>query len=205
MINRLMDKVKLKFLNKKWRNTNKHNRTFLVKRCNIDIITVGKETYGPIQIESWGAANEGLIIGNYCSISIGTKFLLGGNHQYNSISSFPFKVMMFRTQEEEAFSKGVIIIEDDVWIGMDVKILSGVRIGKGAVIGTGAVVAKDIPPYSIVVGNPARVVKKRFQDDVINYLLQQDFSKIDFKHLSVDNLYSSIQSVEDVSRVLNEK
>lgn len=198
----LIDKIKLKFLNRRWKRINCNNSTFLQKRCNIDIISVGIGTYGPLCVESWSANNEGLIIGNYCSISVGVKFLLGGNHNYNTISSYPFKVMMFKTESEEAFSKGKIIIEDDVWIGMDVTILSGVRVGKGSVIGTGSVVAKDIEPYSIVVGNPAKIIKKRFNDEVIDYLLQQDFSLIDFDQIAIEHLYSSINNVEDASSVL---
>lgn len=202
MFQQLKNQIKLKFLNKKWRHINSHNQTFLMKRCNVDIISVGKETYGPIYVESWGAENEGLIIGSYCSISIGVKFILGGNHFYNTITTYPFKVKLGVTKEE-AFSKGKIVIEDDVWIGMDATILSGVRIGKGSVVGTGSVVAKDVPPYSIVVGNPAKVIKKRFNDEIINCLLNLDLSKIDFQNILIDKLYTQIEAVEDIFYALN--
>ncbi len=93
----------------------------------------------------------------------------------------------------EAKSKGSIIIEDDVWLGYGCMILSGVKISKGSVIGSGAVVAKDIPPYSIVVGNPGQVIKKRFSDDKITELLKIDLLEyFDKNKNNLDLLYQKI-------------
>ena len=118
-------------------------------------------------------------IGNYVSIASGVTFLLGGNHYTNTITTYPFKVMYFNETTPEALSKGKIIVEDDVWIGMNAMILSGVKIGKGAVIGAGSVVSKDIPPYAIAVGNPCKVVKYRFSENIINKIRELKFDNID--------------------------
>ena len=87
--------------------------------------------------------------------------------------------MYFNETNPEALSKGKIIVEDDVWIGMNAIILSGVKIGKGAVIGAGSVVSKDIPPYAIAVGNPCKVVKYRFSENIINKIKELKFDNID--------------------------
>ena len=109
----------------------------------------------------------------------------------NTFSTYPFKVMVLG-EKREAWSKGPIIVEDDVWIGTRAIILSGVRIGKGAVIAAGTVVTKDIPPYAIVGGNPAKIIKFRFEQDVINELMKVDFAKIDKNFIStnIDLLYN---------------
>ncbi len=111
-----------------------------------------------------------LKIGKYCSISTQVSFYLGGNHNINRISTWlPYYDMEFN-QERDLLTNGDIIIENDVWISRQVIILSGVKIGNGAVIGAGAVVSRDVDPYSIVVGNPARSVKNRFSDSQIEIL-----------------------------------
>ena len=116
---------------------------------------------------------ERLIIGKFCSIGCGAKFIFNSaNHDLNSLCNFPFPVFFEEWGLEpdvKAISnawenKGDIIIGNDVWIGGHVILLPGVHIGDGAVIGAGAVVAKSIPPYAVAVGNPARVVKYRDGD-----------------------------------------
>lgn len=113
-----------------------------------------------------------LKIGKFCSIATRVSFYLGGNHNMKRISTWlPLNLMKTNT-DRDLLTNGDIIIENDVWISTNVTIMSGVRIGSGSVIGAGSVVSKDVEPYSIVVGNPAREVKKRFDDRQIELLLE---------------------------------
>lgn len=120
---------------------------------------------------------ERLVIGKFCSIACGAVFILNGaNHTLRSLSTYPFPLFgetwgePFRT-EETWDQRGDIVIGNDVWIGYEAAILSGVRIGDGAIIGTRAVVTKDVPPYTIVGGVPAKAIRRRFDEAVIERLL----------------------------------
>lgn len=93
-----------------------------------------------------------LQIGNFVSIAQEVIFLLDAEHYVKHLSTFPFKVKYLNNAKEEAFGKGDIIIDDDVWLGYRSTIMSGVHIGQGAVIAAGAIVTKDVPPFSIVGG-----------------------------------------------------
>lgn len=119
-----------------------------------------------------------LIIGKFCSIACGAKFLFNSaNHSLTSLSTYPFPIFfeewgLDRGQVTRAWDhKGDIVIGNDVWIGYEAVILAGVTIGNGAIIGTRAVVTKDVPPYTIVGGVPAKPIRKRFPDDTIAALL----------------------------------
>jgi chloramphenicol O-acetyltransferase type B len=119
-----------------------------------------------------------LIIGSFCSIGTGVSFLMCGNqgHRYDWVSSFPF----FYMKEEPAFSRaldgyqkaGDTVVGSDVWIGSEAMIMPGIKIGHGAVIGSRALVTQDVEPYTIVGGNPAKPLKKRFSDEQIAQLLE---------------------------------
>lgn len=120
---------------------------------------------------------EKLVIGKFCAIAQGVEFMMNGaNHCMNGFSTYPFYI--FKGWDHKPWPKqkltvkGDTIIGNDVWIGQKAVILPGVKIGDGAIIGAYAVVAKDIPPYTVAVGNPARIVKKRFSDKVIKHLLK---------------------------------
>ena len=134
---------------------------------------IGKYTYGRPKILDWNN-NTTLIIGNYCSIAADVKIFLGGNHRPDWITTYPFNRVFkeYNDIEGHPTSKGDVIIGNDVWIGNGAIILSGITIGDGAVIGTGTIVTKDVQPYSIVVGNPGKVIKKRFDDKTIEFLLK---------------------------------
>lgn len=190
MIKKILKLLELYFFKKKWRKKNKHNFTFAQNIFPIEIVEVGKYSYGPLNIRSWDAKNEKLVIGNFVSIAEDVLFLLGGNHNIETFSTYPFKVMLLG-EEKEAWSKGPIIVEDDVWIGTRVIILSGIRIGQGAIIGAGSVVTKDVPPYAIVGGDPARVIKYRFDEETVKQLIKIDFSRIskEFVLNNIDLLY----------------
>lgn len=115
-----------------------------------------------------------LVIGKFCAIAAETRFIMTGDHKLDAISTYPFPI--FQQGWEKAFNlldlpvKGDIIIGNDVWLGYDSLIKNGVTIGNGAIVATRAVVVKDVPAYSIVAGNPAKVVKMRFDDATITRL-----------------------------------
>lgn len=200
----MISRIKLVIKRIKYRRKNKHNFTKLIPNTNISNIIVGKGTYGDIDVLTYRGENSKLYIGNYCSIAHGCVFILGGEHTYNRLSTYPFKAKYLC--QEEAKNKGDIIIEDDVWVGMGTTILSGVRIGQGAIIGAKSVVAKNIPPYAIYAGN--RIIKYRFSEYVIEQLMKIDFSKMDIKFIkeNIENLYLEItdENVDQIVKNINE-
>ena len=118
-----------------------------------------------------------LIIGKVCQIAAGVEFVMNGaNHQMNAVSTFPFYTLegwqAKLPAKDDLPLKGDTVIGNDVWIGQNAVILPGVHIGDGAIIGANSVVGSDVAPYTIVVGNPARVLRRRFDDDLIDLLLR---------------------------------
>lgn len=193
MISLIARYIKLIFFKKKWRKLNNHNFTSAGNMFPSDRIKVGNFSYGKLNISSFGNINERLIIGNFVSIGGNVLFLLGGNHQYDCLTTYPFKKKVL-FKETEAITKGPIIIEDDVWIGNNAIILSGVKIGKGAIVAAGSVITKNVEPYSIVGGNPAKLIKYRFNQEIVKELIKLDLSKIN-KQFIVENeelLYKTI-------------
>ena len=184
--------VRLYIHKRKWRKRNLHNFTTAENIFPIEKVSVGKYTYGPLNILHYGNNAEQIKIGNFCSIAKDVKFILGGEHEYVTLSTYPFKRMILNSNVIEAKSKGPIIIGDDVWIGYGSIILSGVTIGQGAIIGAGSIVSKDVPPYAIYAGN--RIVKYRFDANTIEKLLNFDFSSLDEFEIqnNIDLLYSKI-------------
>ncbi len=134
---------------------------------------IGDYTYGRPEISQWREGSS-LTIGRFCSIATGARILLDGNHRVDWLTTYPFPnfFVQHANNREYVSGKGNVNIGNDVWIGMEAMILSGVTIGDGAVIAARAVCAKDVPPYAIVAGNPARVVRYRFEEDVIAALLK---------------------------------
>lgn len=169
--------LSFKLFQRNYRRVNKHNKTVIMNYCDLNKVVVGKGTYGEIHITDWSPLETKLYIGSYCSIAPGVQFLLGGEHQITSISTYPFKVHKFG-YEREAGSKGNIVVKDDVWIGTNAIICSGITIGQGAIIAAGAVVTKDVEPYSIVGGNPAKIIKYRFNESIRKKLLEIDVVKL---------------------------
>ena len=140
-----------------------------------------------------------LKIGKFCSIACGAKFLFtSANHTLRSLSTYAFPIF-FEEWELDAKNiceawdnKGDIVIGNDVWIGFEAVILSGVTIGDGAIIGTRAVVTKDVPPYTIVGGIPAKPIRKRFDDETIAQL--EALNWWDWDEETIRNNISAIQS-----------
>jgi virginiamycin A acetyltransferase len=196
----LIDKVKNKYIftsmSYAWRKINRHNKTFAGNYFPIDVVSVGNNSYGLLNVKSFcKEAGEKLEIGNYVSIASDVQFVLGGQHQMNSVTTFPLKAYFSRIDNKlDSNSKGPIIIEDEVWIGTSAIILSGVRVGKGAIIAAGSVVVKDVPPYTIVAGNPCKIIKKRFSDDITEQLVQLQINQIPIVEIekNIDLFYEPI-------------
>lgn len=136
-----------------------------------DLVEVGRGTFGKKTICFWDASTR-VKIGKFCSLG-GVTIMLGGEHRTEWATTYPFSVLW---REGHPFpghpkTKGNIYIGNDVWIGMHSLILSGVKIGDGAIINPYSVVTKDVPPYTIVAGNPAKFVKYRFDRPTIDKLL----------------------------------
>lgn len=133
---------------------------------------VGDYTYGVPQVFDWKCGAQ-LFIGKYCSISTEVKIFLGGEHRMDWISTYPFSEFFEEAAQitGHPHSKGDVRVGNDVWVAHGATILSGVTVGDGAVIGAHSVVTKDVPPYAVVAGNPAKVVKYRFEPQVVERLL----------------------------------
>ena len=152
-------------------------------------ITVGDYTYyddpvDPVGFEqnnvlfNYPEFGDRLIIGKFCSIAAGVKFIMGhANHRISSVTTYPFQVFggVWAEKAPPHLSqlpfKGDTVVGSDVWIGRESVIMPGVKIGDGAIIAAYSVVAKDIPPYAVAGGNPARVIKKRFDDEELMDIL----------------------------------
>lgn len=134
----------------------------------------GKGTYaGKLAVLAWGEGAT-LSIGNYCSIADGVTIFLGGEHRTDWVTTYPFSALWdgARHIAGHPATKGNVTIGSDVWLGQSSVVLSGVTIGHGAVIAAYAVVTKDVPPYAIAAGNPARIIKYRFRSEEIESLLR---------------------------------
>lgn len=197
----IVEKIKLIIVKIKWKLKNRHNETMIQNYFDIDVVSVGKKTYGYFSVFTFNR-DAHLNIGHYCSIAPDVTFLLSADHATCHLSTYPFKVKCLG-EKHEGISKGDIFIEDDVWIGYRAIILSGVKIGQGAVIGAGAVVTKDVPAYAIVGGNPAKIIRYRFQSEIVDMLKRIDYSGIDMHAENIAMLYSNIQTIEDAERMVD--
>lgn len=154
--------------------------------------------------------NDKLIIGKFCSIACGAKFIMtSANHTNSSFSTYPFPIFFEEWDENLNVSdawdnKGDIVIGNDVWIGYDAVIMSGIHIGHGAIIGTRAVVTKDVPPYAIVGGVPAKIIKMRYDDAIIKNLLDIKWWNWDIEYIQkyLSNIRS--ESIQLISNNDNE-
>ncbi len=179
----------------KWRNKNRDNESLPNNVFPMEKVTVGKGTYVNLNVYSYRNPNEQLKIGCFCSIASDVIFVLSGEHQTNKISTYPFREKIFHLTNSEAHCKGPIIIEDDVWIGVRCTILSGVTIGQGSIIGANSIVTRDIPPYSIFVGN--KVIKLRFDKNIVELINSIDFSAFTEKDIEKYKEYMECDVTQD--------
>lgn len=179
-------------------------------------IIVGDYTYydDPIDSENFEShvthhydfIGDKLIIGKFCAIGKGVEFIMNGaNHRMCGISTYPFNIMGGGWEKsvpslDELPLKGDTVIGNDVWFGQNVTVLPGVHIGDGAIIGTNSTVARDIPPYSIAVGNPCHVLKLRFDKEVIDYLL-----KLKWWDWPPEKIFANLETltIGDVSKIIS--
>ena len=151
-----------------------------LKRANIivgDFTYIADSDFESHVTHHYDFIGDKLIIGKFCQIASGVEFVMNGaNHQMNAVSTFPFYTLqgwdMAPPAREDMPLKGDTVIGNDVWIGQDATILPGVHIGDGAIIGANSVVASDVEPYTIVAGNPAKLIRKRFDDELIDLMLK---------------------------------
>ena len=177
-----------------------------VNKKNFNVINLGVCSYsGGINIDCFDYEKyvPQILIGNFCSLAGNIKFFLGFNHEYkNMVTAYPFdsigimqiicssagiNKLNYFPREKRYDNHFQIIIGNDVWIGSNVTIMGGVKIGSGAIIGANSVVAKNIPPYAVAVGNPARVIKYRFDAETIKKFMAVKWWNWDIKKI-LDNV-----------------
>jgi len=166
------------WIEKLWRRwTNPHNltRIFHAREAARYGWQIGDYSYGRLRVRRWSEGGR-LVIGPYCSFADNVTIFLGGNHRTDWVTTYPFSALPELWPEARGLpaaetTRGDVIIGADVWVGSGATILSGVTVGPGAVIGARAVVARDVPAYAVVVGNPARVVRLRFDEATVEALI----------------------------------
>lgn len=169
---------------------------------------VDSYTYGHSGIKTIGNEGADLKIGKFCSIAEGVTVFLGANHRVDWFTTFPFghykenEFPKVKKDHGHPSTKGDVVIGNDVWIATNAVIMSGVTIGDGAVVAAYSIVTKDVPPYTIVAGNPAKQIRKRFSDDVISKLLELKWWD---KSESEINEISDILCSNDIEKLNNLK
>lgn len=192
----ILRQFRLRNAKKSWREKNKHNQTRVKTIFNQDLVEVGNYTYGTINISSTKDVAK-VHIGHFCSIADNVLFMINNEHPLDHVSTYPFKARIL-SMGGEAESKGDIIVHDDVWIGNNAMIMSGIEIGQGAVVAAGAIVTKNVPPYAIVAGVPAKIIKYRFDEATRSKLEKIDYSKIteDMIKMCLEDFYKPVDGTE---------
>jgi acetyltransferase-like isoleucine patch superfamily enzyme len=153
-----------------WRNPRNLTRIHLAGLVRRHGFSIGDHTYGRPKVR-FADSGRKLTIGAYCSIADGVEIMLGGNHRTEFVATFPFGSFPDAWPGEGLAyvpgTRGDVTIGNDVWIGSGAMILSGVSVGDGAAIGARSVVSRDVAPYAVVAGNPAKLLRRRFDDDTV--------------------------------------
>lgn len=168
-------------------------------------VTVGRYTYGDPKFLLWGSEDR-IDIGSFCSIAQNVTVFGGGEHNVDWITTYPLRIAfghVLAGKDGHPKTKGKTTVGSDVWVGYGAVILSGVTIGDGAVIGAGSVVTKDVPPYAIVAGNPARLIRYRFNEDTRAMLLQIAWWNWPLEEIEANVATLCSPDVEAFSRILS--
>ena len=193
------------FKKKKKRHSNYFLTDSLKDEINKNLAIVGKWSYStsPLKIYRWNDSK--IYIGNFCSIGPEVKIIIGGRHRIDWVSTaqinagtFNFNDNFLKAQKIKDFKNSIedLHIENDVWIGAFSIIYSGVKLGNGSVVAAGSVVTKDVDPYTVVGGNPAKFVKKRFTTKQINFLNSSKWWELDDKLIDTLSKYLLNENVD---------
>lgn len=188
------------------RNPLNETRVHLAKLAKAYGFSIGAYSYGRPKVR-FPESGRSLTIGRYCSIADKVEILLGGDHRLDWASTYPFAALRGHfpdadPPEDYHSSRGDVVIGHDVWLGSGCMILSGVTVGHGAVVAAHAIVTRDVPPYAVVAGNPARVVRTRFAPEVVEALVAEAWW--DRSPAEVSDLIPLLQSdrIEDLLTAL---
>lgn len=178
------------------RNPHNETRIHLARLAKRHGFSIGAYSYGRPKVR-FPESGRRLTIGRFCSIADKVEILLGGGHRLDWVSTYPFAAMAglwpgLDASAEYHASRGDVVIGSDVWLGSGCLVLSGVTIGHGAVVAAHAVVSRDVPPYAVVAGNPARVVRHRFDPETVAALVETAWW--DLPHAAVAGLVPLLQS-----------
>lgn len=176
--------------NKKVDNAHYFRKGQLIFNKEYPLFDYGIGTYGLPKIKIYDK-DQMVKIGKFCSIASDVVFVIGGEHNVNWNTTYPFYVFL-KKDEDAIRHKKDLIIGNDVWIGTGALILSGTKIGDGAVIGARSVVTKDVPPYAIVGGNPAKIIRYRFHEEIIHELLANPWWDLPVEE--IENIYGILCS-----------
>jgi acetyltransferase-like isoleucine patch superfamily enzyme len=168
-------------------------------------IRIGAYTYGVDNTSVlFFKRSDRVSIGKYCSFAPDVRIVASGEHNFNAVSTFPFSLYVLgKSKEIDTYTKGPVVVGNDVWAGYGATILSGVNIGDGAVIAAGSVVVRDVPPYAIVSGVPAKVLRYRFSSGIIEELLRIEWWDWDQEKLlsCIEDFYLDVEEFVKKHRV----
>ncbi|MDR1738422.1 MAG: CatB-related O-acetyltransferase [Candidatus Symbiothrix sp.] len=165
-------------------------------------ISIGNNTSINAHTEIHNSAENQIVIGSFCSIAPYCN-IFGHNHNHHAITTYYIRQRIFKETGSDVVSKGDTIIGNDVWIGTQSVIVSGIKIGDGAVIAANSTVTSDIPPYAIVGGSPAKIIKYRFSDDIIKKLLELQWWHWDIEKIKRNkNLFYGDLTLEKLNNIV---